>query len=273
MRKFAAGIMLGLVMAMPAMAGFEASMQALQVHDYPTALVEARAGQASGDVRASYLVFVILSQTALRFLDETGKPDMTRYFQLSARPVSERALDVEAFDSLYRAAATEFPPAVLALAAMECGVIGEGNRNRVTGLLQTVPQQQKQLLAGYERAAQLMNRLGQSHASPRLFIDTLELAQVMASVKACGASPAAQPARLVSTAISAPPHDTVYLPSTVAGYEHAFLVSGRWQEEWTFQACGKTVVLKIDFSADGLGGAHMSVDEQGARKIGTTDQK
>ncbi|GJJ03021.1 hypothetical protein RugamoR64_35590 [Duganella rhizosphaerae] len=273
MKKTAAVLVLGLVIAVPATADFEASLKALQVHDYATALAEARQGQASGDARASYLVFMILSQTALHYLDAAGKPDMARYFQLAARPVAERALDVEAFDALYRAAATGFPPAVLGLAAMESGVVGEGNRARMLGLLQAVPPQQKQLLAGYERAGQLLDRLGQSHASPRLFIDTLELAQVMAAAKACPPGPAIQPVKLLATAISTPPHDTIYLPSTVPGYEHAFLIAGQWQEEWTFQACGKTVALKIDFSADGLGGANMRTDGQAARVIEANDRQ
>jgi uncharacterized protein len=272
MMKIGVGL-LGLVMAVPAIAGFEAGLKALQARDYAAALTEARQGQAVGDARASYLVFVVLSQTALRYLDATGKPDMTKYFQLAARPVAERVQDVEAYDALYRAAAAGFLPAVAGLAALEGGVLGEGNRARIMALLQTLPPQQKQALSGYETIARRMDGLGQSFASPRLFVDTLELGEVFATLKACGARQVTSPAALVVTAITTPPHDTLYLPSTVPGYERAFLVAGQWQEEWTFQACGKTVALKIDFSADGMGGAYMRTDIQAARIIGVGEQE
>lgn len=268
MKKIGVGLLLGLVVSVPAVAGFEAGLRALQAKDYAAALREARQGQAVGDARASYLVFVVLSQTALDYRDSAGKPEMDKYFQLAARPVAERAQDVEAFDALYRAAEAGFLPAVLGLAAVESGVLGDGNRGRMMALLQALPPPQKQALAGYESVARAMEGLGQSLASPRLFIDTLELERVVATMKGCGARPGAAPATLVSTAVSTPLHDTVYLPSMVRGYERAFLIAGQWQEEWTFQACGKTVALKIDFSADGIGGAHMSSNIQAARIIG-----
>lgn len=272
MKNIGAGLLLGLAMAAPAMAGFEAGMKALQAQDYATALVEARQGQAAGDVRATFLVFVILSRTALRCIDAAGKPDMTRYFQLAARPVAERTQDVEAYDALYRAAAAGFPPAVVELAALESGVLGEGNRGRMVALLQPLPPEQKQALASYESIAHVMDGLGQSYASPRLFIDTWELESIMAAMKACDKQRVSGPARVVLTAITTPLHDALFLPSTVPGYERAFLIGGRWQEEWTFQACGKTVALKIDFTADGMGGAYMSSNIQAARIIGADEQ-
>lgn len=272
MMKIGVGL-LGLVIAVQAIAGFEAGLKALQARDYAAALREARQGQAVGDARASFLVFVVLSQTALRYADATGKPDMTKYFQLAARPLAERVQDVEAYDALYRAAAAGFLPAVVGLATLESGVLGDGNRARIAALLQTLPPQQKQAMSGYERIARRMDGLGQSYASPRLFIDTLELGEVIATLKACGARPVASPAALVGTAITTPLHDTLYLPSTVPGYERAFLVAGQWQEEWTFQACGKTVALKIDFSADGMGGAHMRTDIESARMVGAGEQE
>src|ERR1700739_645629 len=104
-----------------------------------------------------------------------------------------------------------------------------------------------------------MERLGQSYATPQLFADTLRSQEMTAALKACGMQQAAAGKAVgVATAITTPPHDPVYLPSAVAGFEHAYLIAGQWREEWTFQACGKTVLLQIAFSADGLGGATMT---------------
>lgn len=52
----------------------------------------------------------------------------------------------------------------------------------------------------------------------------------------------------------------------VPGYEHAYLVAGEWEEDWTYKGCGKTGIVTVKFSADGLGGARF-VSSQTAKDI------
>lgn len=44
------------------------------------------------------------------------------------------------------------------------------------------------------------------------------------------------------------------------------LTEGKWQEIWTFRACGKTVDLPVVYSADGKGGTMVSNDAKAEKK-------
>lgn len=71
------------------------------------------------------------------------------------------------------------------------------------------------------------------------------------------------PPELIAIAIAKPLSNATYLPSTVSGYEHSYLVAGEWEENWTYKACDRTANVTVKFSADGLGGAHLSSEQKG----------
>ena len=237
--------------------------------DVSKALDLARLSARANDPEGQFLVHLCLTFDALGYFDEHGKVDNGKYWRLASRSVSERELDSEAMDSLYLAAERNFPMAVSTLALSFGGMIGEGNRKKMVGLIQKIAGQRLPGIERYEKISQYMDTLGESLASPQLFADAQTSVGVMALLKACGVnetppSSAASSLKQVSMTISRPLRDSAYLPSRVPGYERSYLLAGAWTEEWKYEACGKTAVVSVVFTADGLGGAMFVTSQSGA---------
>ncbi len=231
--------------------------------DRNKALALARRAAQQGDAEGAFLVSVILTGEFLGYLDANGKPDRQRYMKLAGRPLSERAMDIEAHDALYWSADKSFPPAMMTLAMSMGGSIGDGNRQRLQALMAKLPNVTYPALLNYQKIASYMDTLGQSNASPQAFVDAQAPQMLAAAMQACGlrdGKDAAKlpPPRLVSIKVSKPLGDAVYLPSRIPGYERAYLVSGQWEEAWTYTACDKQAQVTVRFKADGLGGTQFS---------------
>lgn len=231
------------------------------------ALAYARQGDQVGDPEGSLFLSVILNAGPLSQLDAAGKPDQVKYKKLASRPVSERALDVEAKDALYRSAAKNYPLGELMLALTLGGTVGDGNRERMLAIVARLPNHNNQALKNYEKIARHMAQLGQTYTSPQLFYDAQPSQMLAGMIKTCGLrdpkdGPKQAPPELVAMAISKPLSSAVYLPSKVAGNEHTFLVSGEWEESWTYRACNKTADIVVKFTADGMGGAVFMSSQQ-----------
>lgn len=227
------------------------------------AIAYARTGDKFGDPESSLFLYLSISAGPLNYLDTAGKPDMTKYRKLAARPISERTLDTEARDALYRAAAKNHPLAEFMLALAFGGTVGEGNRERMLTLAAKNPNHTNPALRNYEKIARQTESLGKSYVTPQLFLDTQISQTLAAMIKTCGISGAKKEEKeaapeLTAISIAKPLSGAVYLPSKLAGHEHAYLVAGEWEENWTYRGCGKTANLTIKFSADGLGGATMT---------------
>jgi hypothetical protein len=224
------------------------------------ALSHARLAAAAGDPEGMFLVYVALTATAFRFTDANGRTDEAKYKMLAARPLPERQLDTEARDSLYRAAQKGYPLAIVTLATTLGGTLGDGNRKKMLSLIEMVPTHRVPALKNFEKLAREMDTLGETYTTPQLFADAQRPQTMAALLKTCGVNlnkdqlADANPV-LISVAISKPLADAVYLPSQVAGYEKSFLVSGTWEEEWRYKACGNTAPVIVKFKADGMGGA------------------
>jgi TPR repeat protein len=223
------------------------------------ALAHARLSAAAGDPEGMFLVYLALSASPLRTIGDNGRPDEEKYKALAARPAAQRSLDTEARDALYRSAQKGFPLAVVTLATSLGATLGDGNRKKMLTLVETVPSHRVPALKNYESTGRHMETLGDSYATPQLFADAQGPQMTAAAVKACGLNPTreqlAEPSSLVSTSISKPLSDAVYLPSHVSGFERAYLIAGTWEEEWRYKACGNTASVIVKFKADGLGGA------------------
>jgi hypothetical protein len=140
------------------------------------------------------------------------------------------------------------------------GTVGDGNRERMLALVTKLPNHNHQALKSYEKIARYMETLGKTYTSPQLFYDAQPSQMLAGMVKTCGIRDpkdvSKQPMpQLIAMAISKPLSNAVYLPSKVAGNERAFLVSGEWEESWTYKACDKTADVIVKFTADGMGGA------------------
>lgn len=228
--------------------------------DADKALDYARRGDRLGDPGSSHFVYVALIAGPLRWLDAAGKPDPARYKALAARPVAERTLDTEAYDALYRAAEKRYPPALFSLALMAGATLGESNRERMFAALAKLPVWSHPGLKRYHQVALTQKRLGPTLTTPQLFLDAQLAQTVAAMIATCGIrdpkeAPGTPLPELLKATISRPITDAVWLPSGVPGYEHAFLVSGNWEERWTYRGCDRTADVTIEFTADGMGGA------------------
>src|SRR5512139_3761229 len=216
------------------------------------ALAYARRGDQVGDPEGSLFLSVILNAGPLSQLDAAGKPDQAKYKKLASRPVVERSLDTEAKDALYRSAAKNYPLGELMLALTLGGTVGDGNRERMLAIVAKLPNHNNQALKNYEKIARHMEQLGKTYTSPQLFYDAQPSQMLAGIIKTCGIRNPKEiakqpPPELTAMAISKPLSGAVYLPSKVAGNEHAFLVSGEWEESWTYRACDKAVEVIVKF--------------------------
>lgn len=188
---------------------------------------------------------MLLTNGPLSQTDASGRPDEQKYQQRPSRKVAERALDVEAKDALYRAAAQGYPPAQQMLA-----------------LITAMPGPKLPVLNHYEQISRYMKALGQTHTSAQLFFDSRQPVAMAGLIATCGLpataeAKAAAPLRLTAIAVSRPLHGAVYLPSKVPGNERAFLLAGDWDKAWTYSGCGRQAQVMVTFNADGMGGAYM----------------
>lgn len=236
--------------------------------DPEKALTYARRGAQLGDAESQFAVFALLNSGPLGYLDASGQPDQNRYHALARRDPASRTLDTEARDALYRAAAQNSPPAQMMLIATLASTVGDGNNTRIRSI--TLPRggAAPQPIEKYQSLGRHMASLGESLTSPQLFLDVQMATLVAATLQTCpkGSTPTGTPrAELSAITISKPLSGARYLPTTVAGYERAYLLAGAWEERWTFRGCGRTANVRVKFTADGLGGATYSATQDGVR--------
>lgn len=224
------------------------------------ALKYARKTAATGDAEGMYLVALSIDKGLLSANDGEGKTDQIKYNNLASRSIHDRALDIEARDSLYRSADSGYLPAISLLAQTLAATVGDGNLKRMIELASRVPANYNKVLANYVKVAQRMISLGQTYTSPQMFIDAQSAATAVAMAHGCKGKNFTPEAAMSTTELNAisvivPVIDPTFLPSAVVGYERSYLVRGKWVEKWHYQTCGTTTAVVIEFSADGFGGA------------------
>lgn len=228
--------------------------------DLDEAARHGRRAAAAGDAAGAFWLSIALQQRHLSYLDAEGKVDYERYSQLAKRPLSERGIDSEARDALYWSAEQGHPLAMLSLVMTLSGTIGDDNRDRMRAWIGKLPENANPALPKFLQISDFMDSLGESYTSPQLFFDAQGQQMLSGSIKTCGLQAGentekrSEP-RLVATSISKPLRNPVFLPSKLPAYERAYLVSGEWQETWTYTGCDKTASVVVDFTADGFGGA------------------
>lgn len=204
-----------------------------------------------------YDTYEFLTHTELDNAGENGLVDPERFRQLASRPISERNLDVQAYDSLYQAAARGDPRAKYTLALFLGRFLGFDNSKKMLSILeQNGDVARSPALREYQEIAQRIEKLGQSHIAPRSFKNLHTIAQQFAENKGChGLSTTNRnPPEIISMKITQPLMGAIYLPSKVVGYEQAYLIAGQWKETWTYRACDKDVPVFLAMNVDGLGG-------------------
>lgn len=228
--------------------------------NYPLAKQWATKSAAAENPAGQFMLFVAILRSDLNYIED-GKPNRAKYDALAKRPASQRKDDVTAFEMLYKSASRNYPAAAAALAGFYADNVGEGNRGKFLAMLPKFDPKPP-LLEQVGKILQEMERLGNSNTTYRIALEARLAAITAATAKAGLADPAKrgecdpQNARLVKMAVTKPISGAEYLPLTIPELAKAYLLKGNWEEEWTYDFCGKQVPVTVAFQADGLGGAY-----------------
>lgn len=239
------------------------------VKDKDKALALARLAAKNQDPEGLFLVYLFLNNEYLNYFNSKGQPDNEKYQKLANRAITDRMLDIEAFDSLYLSAGKGNPLAISMLALTLGARIGDDNRKKMDELLSQVPNNMKSSIPGlqaYSNISKQMDLLGNSYASPQLFSDSQASGMTAAMIQGCGLDKEKAKKttpKLISTRVVNPSTNNIYLMSSVSEYKKSYLISGYWDEEWKYEACDKPVAINVKFLADGLGGAKFSIVQSG----------
>jgi len=231
---------------------------ARSVGDLQAARQWAEKAAASGNADAQFVYYMAtVSLPELNFVDREGKVDPQRYKALAARPISEREDEMTAYDMLGKSAAQNFPEAMLAMAGFYADNVGEGNRARAIALLDKLDKKPplfedlRKRLAGFDR-------LGPSLVTVRISDEAVSAGRTAALAAAAEKDRTKKDCQQVvptKTQRIGALEKPVWLPVAVPELQRAYLMSGSWNEIWTFDVCGAPTEVALTFVADGLGGA------------------
>lgn len=193
-----------------------------------------------------------------------GFTDKLRYDTLAKQPLSGRTDQIESINGLSAAMGSGLVSSYVAALGYLLQTVAPSNMKRavnVATLVQSSGNRVPEYLMPAMKIAAMSVKMGATHTSPMVFSETVKTVFPAAATKItrskqveCQATDV-QPKRLVASAISSP----VYLPVKVGALVDTYLISGTWTETWTLAGCGAEVDIKINFTADGWGGAKFKV--------------
>jgi malonyl CoA-acyl carrier protein transacylase len=235
------------------------------VGDLQAARQWAEKAAASGNADAQFVYYMAtVSLPELNFVDQQGKVDMKRYKALAARPISEREDEMTAYDMLGKSAAQNFPEAMLAMAGFYADNVGEGNRARAIALLDKMDKKPP-LFEDLRKRLANFDQLGPSLVTVRIFDDAVAAGRTAALAAAAEKDRTKKDCQQVvplRTQRLGALEKPVWLPVAVPELQRAYLMSGNWNEIWTFDVCGAQTQVVLAFVADGLGGASVGAARQ-----------
>jgi hypothetical protein len=238
---------------------------ARSVGDLQAARQWAEKAAASGNADAQFVYYMAtVSLPELNFVDQQGKVDMKRYKALAARPISEREDEMTAYDMLGKSAAQNFPEAMLAMAGFYADNVGEGNRARAIALLDKMDKRPP-LFDDLRKRLANFDQLGPSLVTVRVFDDAVAAGRTAALAAAAEKDRTKKECQQVvplRTQRLGALEKPVWLPVAVPELQRAYLMSGNWNEIWTFDVCGAQTQVVLAFVADGLGGASVGAARQ-----------
>lgn len=218
----------------------------------------ARAALKAEEPAGGLMLYLAFLQDPKNQALRDGKLDPEAYARLAARSLKDRTEQVEAIEGLGFAAGRNNAAAGMLLANYFHDTVAPGNLVRLAAIAAMLKHNghQNAVLDRFAREADAIARAGNTHASPRSFLEAYRNAAAVASAgygeqaggKTCGDVQLAS----VSTGEIA---DAEYLPLTGKLVANTYLVRGHWSEFWTFRACGEEVPVKVSFRADGWGGS------------------
>lgn len=220
----------------------------------------ARTTALAGDAEGMFLVYMAkLLDPELSYI-ENGKINNEKYNKLSKRTIKQRALDIEAYEMLARSAELKYTEAEFFLASVYYDTIGDGNNEKALQQYKN-SKLSSPITPRLIKNLEFMKKLGKTRATYKLFSDAQFAAMMSAALKAYGIKKAQECQNIIILEIKnvSDIQNPVYLPVNKDGMRNAFLISGQWSEEWTYDVCGKTTDITITFIADGLHGARFVI--------------
>ena len=221
-------------------------------------LAALKSGEASGGTML-YLTFQ--ADPANQYMKD-GKFDADAYQRLAGRPLKDRKDQIDAIEALGGAAGRNNIAAGILLAGYFHDTVAPRNIAR-TGALAALLRKMGEngpLVERFAREADAIAKVGTTKASVRAFMDTYPqaMAAARAGYQAKTGGKACEKPELQSVS-SSEVQGAEYLPLEGNMVKDTYLVKGEWSEYWTFRACGEDVPLKVNFAADGWGGATSTV--------------
>lgn len=236
--------------------GYETTKEPIQLARQLAHQAQARGAVAAGFVL--YEIFLFDPQYSYR---PGGKVDMDRYNALAAAPVAQRGEQIEALNGLSSAIGTGYVRALTGALGYLTSTVAPGNLDRMIGIAAGMQQSKMPMppaLANDVQLARHIKQFGPSRTSVSTFKSAYGSAMMAATLQIRGIENGgcdAKDINLVRIDGGEPIANAVYLPLSKP-LENTYLVQGSWSETWTFAGCNKTANIKMDFAADGWGGAH-----------------
>jgi TPR repeat protein len=211
----------------------------------------ARKAAAAGIDLGQVLIYVAYLLDPANAFIEDGKPNQARYDALGRRTLEERKDQIEAIDMLGRAADQGNAQAEFLLFNLYSDNVGNSARALLTA--RKLPPALLNSMRNNLEALLQLQAVGATMTTLQLFADTRQIAFpiVLSGLPGCTT------AQIVGVVVRAPVRNAAYLPSSVPTVQNVVLLSGEWDEQWTFDACGSMMDALVTFTADGMGGAYV----------------
>ncbi|HET8746012.1 MAG TPA: hypothetical protein VFM98_10430 [Ramlibacter sp.] len=229
---------------------------------FEEARVFARWALSRGEPAGGLMLFLAFqNDPANQFLRE-GRVDAQAYARLAARSLAQRREQVDAIEGLGFAAGKGHPAAGPLLAAYFHDTVAPRNVARLGALTALLIRngEHSPTIERFAREADAIARdAAGTKASPRAFFGAWgdALAAARQGYRAQSGGKACQDVQLKSVSATEL-QGAEFLPLTGTLVAESYLVRGQWSEFWSFRACGEEVPVKVDFAADGWGGATSS---------------
>lgn len=223
----------------------------------------ARLAWKKGSPAGGFMLYLVYSQDPQYRYNENGKFSQSKYDALAAMPVKARTDQIEALEALSDAMNTGHINAVIMGLAYLSDSAAPDNIDRMLSLsrfLQKNGEKTPPEITSTLKVAQEINRLGNSYVSPSLFRNILNSTVPTAAIKLKQTDNT--PCDLMKIKLSKmkaePISDPEYLPISGNALKNSYLLKGSWAETWTFEGCGKSTVMQLNFTADGWSGARFT---------------
>ncbi len=218
-----------------------------------------RRALAAGEPLGGLMLYMAWQQDPANNATRDGKLDPEAYRQLAARSGAQRQEQIEAIEGLGAAADQGSFAAGLLLLTYFHDTVAPNNVLRVATTAKLLLRKGQhhpavERMAGEAEAIQ-KNASG-TNASVRSFFGAYHDANAAAEEGYRSQSGGRSCSALqLQSASAGEVQSPEYLPLKGAVVARSYLVRGHWSEFWTFRGCGEEVPVKVDFVADGWGGA------------------